>query len=73
MIKISEVGLTLEQSKLLKEIQSLVVKMECIKNHRQTHALIAILKELSNDIIDPNYLKEKLNTLFQFNLQWEYE
>jgi len=68
---LSEINLTPEQRVLLKDIHNLAKRMEYMNNQKQAHALIAILEELSNHIIDPSYLKEKLNLLFKFDPRWE--
>lgn len=71
-IKLEEIGLTEEQKQLLNDIHILARRMETIKNTGKVHALIVLLEELSCHYIDPIYIREKLNILFddvQFHLE----
>jgi len=72
MRSLEEINLTPEQREILKKIRALVREMEFINNEGCAHGLIALLGELSEGVLAPYYIKEKLNIIFGYDPSWEY-
>lgn len=64
VIHISEVNLTEEQRKILKEIHQKLREMEAINNTGKARHLIGLLEELTDGSMAVSYIREKLTGLF---------
>jgi len=73
MKSLEEINLTPEQREILRKIRALVREMELINNRGCAHGLIALLGELSEGVLAPLYIREKLNIIFKYNPSWDYK
>jgi len=68
-----ELNLKPRQIELLRQIHLLAIEMENIDNSGRRHALIALIEELSDGCISEDYIREKLNLLFEFKPKFSFE